>query len=345
MLFFCICMLGEFRGIYKKITLVKLSNWAKVYSSYVLAKWTKKPIQWGIPFSLAVEPTTSCNLRCPECPSGLRSFTRPTGSLNLEQFEKLIEAVHKKLIYLNLYFQGEPYLNPNFLEFVRLAHHKGIFTSTSTNAHYLDDERAKATVLSGLDRLIISIDGTTQQSYEQYRVGGNLEKVFGGTRRLLLWKKKLKSATPFVIFQFLVVKPNEHEITAIELLGKELGVDKVVFKTAQLHGYENGHALMPDQIKYSRYRLNKEGKYEPKNKLANHCWRLWSNPVVTWDGKVVPCCFDKDAEHQMGTIGDGSSLESVWQNEKYKDFRRQILQSRKSHSICTNCSEGAKVWA
>lgn len=197
-----------------------------------------KPLQWGYPISISFEPTTSCNLRCPECPSGLRAFTRPTGMLQKNFFEQTIDDIYKEILYLIFYFQGEPYLNPDFLDMVAYAHKKGIYTATSTNAHYLTDEKAKKTVESGLDRLIISIDGTTQDVYEQYRVGGKLDKVLQGARNIVKWKKELNSSKPFVFFQFLVVKPNEHQIELIKKLGKEIGVDQVRFKTAQVYDYE-----------------------------------------------------------------------------------------------------------
>jgi MoaA/NifB/PqqE/SkfB family radical SAM enzyme len=113
---------------------------------------------------------------------------------------------------------------------VKYAHDKGIYTATSTNAHYLTDEKAKKTVESGLDRLIISIDGTTQDVYQQYRVGGNLDKVLEGARNIVKWKKALKSKTPFVFFQFLVVKPNEHQIEDIKNWQKKLAWTRCVLK-------------------------------------------------------------------------------------------------------------------
>jgi len=192
-----------------KLTPRRAWNGMKVLGSYYISKWTKRPVQWGYPVSISFEPTTSCNLRCPECPSGLRAFTRPTGMLQKDFFSETIDQLHKELLYLVFYFQGEPYLNPSFLDMVKYASQKKIYTATSTNAHYLDDENAKRTIESGLDRLIISIDGTTQEVYQQYRVGGQLQKVLEGARNIVKWKKELKSKTPFVVFQFLVVKPNE----------------------------------------------------------------------------------------------------------------------------------------
>ncbi|MBB1283413.1 SPASM domain-containing protein [Flavisolibacter sp. BT320] len=331
-------------NLFGKLTPRRALNAAKVLASYQVSKWTQKPVQWGYPVSISFEPTTSCNLRCPECPSGLRAFTRPTGMLQKDFFRETIDQLHKELLYLVFYFQGEPYLNPAFLEMVQYASAKKIYTATSTNAHYLTDAAAKKTVESGLDRLIISIDGTTQETYKQYRVGGNLEKVLQGAANIVKWKKELKSKTPFVVFQFLVVRHNEHQIEDVKRLAKEIGVDDVWLKTAQVYDYENDpNQLIPANNKYSRYKKDKEGKYAFKGNNANHCWRLWHDPVITWDGTVVPCCFDKDAQHKLGSLRQ-QPFKELWQNGDYKNFRSQVLQSRKNIDICANCSEGVKVW-
>ncbi len=328
----------------KKLSIPKLSNAFKVWMSYHISKTQKTSSSLGFPISMAIEPTTSCNLRCPECPSGLRQFTRPIGMLEPTFFKTTIDAVYKELIYLTFYFQGEPYLNPNFLDMVKYASEKGIYTSTSTNAHYLNEEQAKKTVESKLDRLIISIDGTTQETYQQYRIGGTLQKVIDGTKNIIAAKKSLKSKTPHIVFQFLVVKPNEHQLNDVQKLAKDLGVDEVVFKTAQVYDFENGNPLIPENIKYSRYKKNADGTYSIKNKLLNQCWRMWSSCVVTWDGVVVPCCFDKDAKHQLGDLKK-QTFKELWKSDKYQSFRQSILKSRQEIDICKNCSEGTKVWA
>ena len=123
-----------------KLTAYKVVNSAKLLISYYWSRVTKKPVQWGMPASISFEPTTSCNLKCPECPSGLRAFTRPTGMLENKFFKKSILQLKKQLHYLTFYFQGEPYLNPKFLDMVKFAHDNKIYTATSTNAHYLKDE-------------------------------------------------------------------------------------------------------------------------------------------------------------------------------------------------------------
>lgn len=331
-------------NLISRLTPRRAWNAGKVLSSYYISKITGKPVQWGYPISISFEPTTSCNLRCPECPSGLRAFTRPTGMLQKDFFRQTIDQLSKDLLYLVFYFQGEPYLNPAFLDMVKYAAGKGIYTATSTNAHYLTDENARKTVESGLDRLIISIDGTTQDVYQQYRVGGKLNKVLEGARNIVKWKKELKSKTPFVFFQFLVVKPNEHQIEDVKRLAHEIGVDEVRFKTAQVYDYETDpNNLIPTIEKYSRYRKNQQGQMEFKNALNNHCWRLWHATVISWDGLVVPCCFDKDAQHPLGDL-KGKSFKEIWHNDKYKRFREQVLMSRKNIDICANCSEGTRVW-
>ena len=331
-------------SILKSLTLSRLWNMLIVFLSYIVSRVLRQPIHWGMPISLSIEPTTSCNLRCPECPSGLRSFTRPTGMLEGELFEKLLSEVSAKTLYMLFYFQGEPYLHPDFLLHVNKASAKRIYTATSTNAHYLNDENARKTVESGLKRLIISIDGASQETYESYRVGGNLNKVIEGTKNVIKWKNKLKSSSPSVVFQFLVVKPNEHEIDEIKQLGKELGVDKVLFKSAQIYDYENGSPLIPSNSRYSRYTLDSNtGKYVIKSKLFNHCWKMWHSCVLTWDGKVVPCCFDKDADHVLGDF-QTDSFEGIWKSNGYVNFRKSIIKGRDQIDICTNCTEGTKVW-
>lgn len=327
-----------------KGTLTRYLNATRIYSSYQYSRKTGKANISGLPISIAIEPTTSCNLRCPECPSGLRSFTRPTGMLDQPLYQRIIDQLAPSLNYLTFYFQGEPYLHPDFLSMVKYAADKNIYTATSTNAHYLNDERARMTVESGLDRLIISIDGTTQDTYQSYRVGGSLEKVMEGARNMVMWKKKLKSATPHLMFQFLVVKPNEHQIPEVYKLAKEIGIDEVVLKTAQIYNYENGSDLIPVQDQYARYKKQADGKYTIKNKLDNNCWKMWHSCVITWDGKVVPCCFDKDAHHVLGDLNT-TSFKDIWNSKAYNNFRQSLLRSRSEIEICKNCTEGTKVWA
>jgi radical SAM protein with 4Fe4S-binding SPASM domain len=331
-------------NLLSKLTFRRALNAAKILRTYHISKAKRKTQISGLPVSISIEPTTSCNLRCPECPSGLRSFTRPTGKLDSVLYRNIIDQLCHTLTYLTFYFQGEPYLNPEFLTMVSYASSKGIYTATSTNAHYLNEEAAARTVTSGLDRLIISIDGTTQSSYELYRIGGSLDKVIEGTKNIISTKKRFKSKTPHVVFQFLVVGPNEHQIPEVYELAKNIGVDQVVLKTAQIYNFQNGSPLIPKQERYSRYHKNADGSYSIKNKLDDHCWKMWHSCVITWDGKVVPCCFDKDAHFILGDLNK-SSFPEIWKGHAYNQFRQSLLTSRSEIEMCRNCTEGSLIFA
>lgn len=335
--------MNDYLNFMTKLSFRRVLNAFRVIFGYMYSKITGQTYNSGLPMAIAFEPTTSCNLRCPECPSGLRSFTRPTGMLQKDLFFKTINELSDTLLYLTFYFQGEPYLHPDFLEMVQHASKKKVYTATSTNAHYLSMQNAYKTVNSGLDRLIISIDGTSQDTYEQYRVGGKLEKVIEGTKNIIRAKEELGSSTPHIIFQFLVVKPNEHQIDEVKKLAKELKVDEVRLKTAQIYDYEQGSDLIPTIDKYSRYKQKENGDYEIKNKLLNHCWKMWHSCVITWDGKVVPCCFDKDAEYRMGDLNE-NSFATVWNSKPYLNFRKALVTSRTQIEMCKNCTEGTEIW-
>lgn len=329
--------------IASKLSIPRLWNVFLLRASFILGKYFKTPVVWGTPYAASIEPTTACNLGCPECPSGLKQFTRETGRLPVAENKNMLDQIGSNLFYINYYFQGEPFLNPQFLELIKEAHSRKIYTATSTNAHFISDKKADEIIDSGLSRLIISIDGITQETYEDYRIHGQLEKVLKGTKAIMRAKKEKKSSTPHVIWQFLVTGKNEHEIPKLQELAREYEVDELRLKSIQVYEFENGNPLIPQNEKYSRYKRLSNGKYKMKAGLGNHCWRMWSSTVLTWNGIVVPCCFDKDAKHQLGKISE-SNFKNIWKSERYKSLRKQILTARQDVDICNNCSEGSKVW-
>lgn len=336
-------MKARTREIIKTVTPGRIWNFILLKSSYRLSILLRRPIHWGTPIAASIEPTTACNLRCPQCPSGLRQFTRPTGNLAVSMNSKILDEAGKNLQYINYYFQGEPFIHPDFLNLVKEARERNIYVVTSTNAHFISPETAEKIVRSGLSEIIISIDGLTQESYEKYRIAGKLEKVIEGTRNLVEARKRLGAKNPHIVFQFLVVRYNENEIETLHQLAEEIGVDEVRLKTVQVYDFETGNDLIPENDQYSRYKKDKNGKYVLKNAFKNQCWRMWSSCVFTWDGKVVPCCFDKDAKHQMGSVSEGN-FDSIWKSSVYFGFRKKVLKSRQEIEICKNCSEGSKIW-
>ncbi len=253
-------------------------------------------------------------------------------------FTKTIDQAKGHLTWLHLYFQGEPFLNPRFLEMVFYANSKGIFTSTSTNAHYLQENQVAEVLHSGLKQLIVSMDGITQDIYEKYRIGGNLVKVQDGINLLLSERKKSGRPFPRVVLQFLITGQNEHQLPELKRWAEKMQVDEVQLKTTQIYDFENGSALIPADLGYSRYVPAGNGKWKLKKKMKNKCWRMWQGAVATWDGKIVPCCFDKDAQYVMGEL-QTQSLASIWFSLRYQNFRNQLLTDRSQLEICKNCTE------
>jgi radical SAM protein with 4Fe4S-binding SPASM domain len=332
-------LVDAFRLLKKAFKYKRLRNILYVYRSFKKSNEDQCKMK-GSPIAVSFEPTTSCNLRCPQCPSGLRSFSRNTGMLDTELFNSFIQNNYREILYLLLYFQGEPYLHPEFFELIKLASEKNLYTATSTNAHYLDKENAHKTVESGLDRIIISIDGLDQESFAKYRVGGKLEKVIEGTKNLVQAKRSQGKRYPFIIWQFIIFKHNENQIEEIKKLGTQLGVNQVAIKTAQVYDQKGAEELLPSNPKYNRYKNN---SLQLKSPIKNECWKMWHSCVITWDGNVVPCCFDKDAAYVLGNISQ-NHLKEIWLGNKYKAFRQTLWKGRKNIPICTNCSEGAKIW-
>jgi radical SAM protein with 4Fe4S-binding SPASM domain len=139
------------------------------------------------------------------------------------------------------------------------------------------------------------------------------------------------------------VKPNEHQVGDVLKLAADLEVDEVKFKSAQVYDFENGNPLIPENGKYSRYRLKSDGRWELKNKMENHCWRMWQGCVITWDGSLLPCCFDKDGHNKIGSLQQ-QNFRQIWNSQRYNDFRNAVLNNRKEIEICQNCTEGTEVF-
>jgi radical SAM protein with 4Fe4S-binding SPASM domain len=331
--------------LYNLINFLSTSSFKRIFNliklglSYHLSIIVKSPLVYGYPVSVSIEPTTLCNLSCPECPSGQGSLTRPAGNIQIALYKKIIYELSPFLLYLNLYFQGEPFLHPEIFKIISLAKQKRIYTAVSTNGHFLNIRNSKKIIASGLDKLIICLDGITQEEYEIYRKNGNIKKIIAGIKTLINCKKELKSRKPFTIIQSLIMQHNQYKIKQMKKYFQNLGVDKVLFKSIQINKFKSGNPLIPTISKYSRYKNLGNGNYTVKNTLTNKCWRMWSSTVVTHDGKVIPCCFDKDALYLFGDVNE-TSLKKIWRNNNYNKFRKKILTVRKDISICCNCTEG-----
>lgn len=324
------------------LTIPRLLNLMVLQATYLTARYLRVFRTTRGPAAISIEPTTACNLQCPECPSGLRSFTRETGRLNIENYKCWLHQHSKTVIWINLYFQGEPFLHNDFFKLVRLAKRKRYYTMTSTNGHFLTEENCRNIIRSGLDRLVISLDGLDQSTYEQYRREGNLQLVLDGIEQLTTMKMELGVKHPYIELQFLVLRNNEHQIEEIKSWARKPGIDEVALKSAQICDLSDSNNLIPAKDHYSRYRKSPEGGYRIKSYRGNHCRRLWISSVLTWDGMVVPCCYDKDASYLMGTL-EHDLFPAIWTGETYQNFRKKVFANRQSIDICTNCAEGIRI--
>jgi radical SAM protein with 4Fe4S-binding SPASM domain len=190
--------------------------------------------------------------------------------------------------------------------------------------------------MSGLSKLIVSLDGMDQVVYSEYRRNGNLGKVIEGIKNVAKARDRFNSAMKLEL-QFLVSRHNEHQIAEAERFAKEVRAS-LKLKSMQVINSQDAGKWMPSGEKYARYK-NMDGKYFIKNSLPARCLRLWLNPVITWDGKVIPCCFDKDTEFVMGDLKN-ESFRSIWNGKQFNEFRKKILTGRNKIDICRNCTSG-----
>ena len=287
-----------------------------------------------LPAFVSVEPTNFCQLHCPQCPVGIGE-NKHKDLLTLPQFERILSEVRNSVHTMQFYFQGEPLLNKDLPEMIHAASQAGIYTIVSTNALSLTPLFAEKLMDSGLNRIIVSIDGMSEESYGAYRVGGSLHKALEGLMYLRQAKDKLASRT-IIELQVLRLRSNEQEWSAMKRQYKVIGADILSMKSAQFYNFENGNPLMPSNERYSRYKKGKDGKYHFKRTPSRSCHRLWTGCVITVKGEVLPCCYDKASQFSFGNIFT-DSIEDIYHSEKANRFRRTILQKRSRPFICSNC--------
>lgn len=332
----------DYLHLFRALTYRRVVNLVDTGITWLFARYFRKFRFPGGPWAASFEPTTTCNLRCPECPSGLRSFHRPTGKADMKLFGQWAEALSPTVFWLNLYFQGEPLLHPDLETALGIAHRHRFYTAISTNGHFLTEENCRMLVQQKLGRLIISLDGFDQQSYVQYRRGGDFSKVIEGIERMIQVKKTLKSTYPYLILQTLALRSNEERLSD-QIRGMyRMGVDAVEVKTAQFYHPATDSSLMPCNDRWSRYRADEAGKFMVKSTLPDHCSRFWGSVVITWDGRVLPCCYDKDGNHNLGNLPEKDFL-SIWHGERRKAFAKKLYTHRKGIDICRNCDQGLKL--
>ena len=326
---FLLCKIGRFR-----IVLFKLCE-----------KFGVRNILLPYPISLVIEPTNVCNLHCPACPTGAGKMNRAKSMMSFTKFKGIVDEVKEHIIDITLMNYGEPFLNSELLSMIKYATSADIYVMTSTNGEFFKTkEFCVEVVQSGLQYLIICLDGADQETLSKYRVGSSFIKIIDGIKFIREAKEELNSKTPVIELQFLVMKHNEHQKRYMKQLAKQLGVDVYSEKLVGIdyndpEFQKMAKELLPNDLSLSRYFLKQDGTFELKGKTSNRCSRVYQSTVINSDGTVVPCCYDAYSKHIMGNVFE-ESLKTIWKNNKYQSFRRQIKSDRKSIAICNTCPEG-----
>ena len=213
---------------YAQAFLLKIAN-------YLLSKYqyqNRHEYLVASPYALIVDPANSCPLHCPGCLHN-RTFQEkigsdwPAGILSEQQYRRFMDEFGPYASTVLFYNWGEPLLNQKTPAFIKIAKSYLLNTSLSSNLSVPFD--AEALVLSGLDYMIMSVDGATSESYGRYRQGGKFELAIENIRCLVAAKEKHNQATPTLAWQFLLFEHNKHEIEQAKQMAHELGVNEIRF--------------------------------------------------------------------------------------------------------------------
>ncbi|MCU0376957.1 MAG: SPASM domain-containing protein [Bacteroidales bacterium] len=306
--------------------------------SYAGRRYTGIPLNPPLPPAINVELTSVCNLACPECLTGIALTNRKSGFIDFDLSGKIATELSGTTLSAWLYFQGEPMLHPRFFEIVSLFHRMN--PVISTNGHFLDQNNCTMLAESGLKKIIISYDGATQETYSAYRAGGDHTRVTEGIQLLAETIESTRSSLKMEL-QFLVGSHNETEAGQVALFAKSVGASFRI-KSMQVLDNKRIEEWIPAEKRNSRY-MTKHGKHSSMHKVKRGCFRMWRGAVITTDGDVVPCCFDKNGKNIMGNLYHNSFSE-IWNGPEYRKFRANVMKSRSHEEICKNCPQGSRLF-
>ncbi|MCA8976832.1 MAG: SPASM domain-containing protein [Planctomycetes bacterium] len=326
------------RGPHK---LSKLRNIARVQ----WAKLRKDPSAGrGMPLIVSVEPTNACNMKCPMCPTGLDALTRKKGMMDFTGFSRLLDQIERTTLIMTFWGIGESTLHPRLYEMIGMARRRGILTMLTMNGTNFDPV---AMLDSGLDYLVVSFDGTREESYAPVRRGGQLQHAIDGVRAIVAERKRRGVTYPKINMGFIVTRLNQDELPQLEAFAHEIGFDSV--RPKYLHTITRQVA---EELRPSRPELvGNLGQEGPGRMLEqdipgitpllapNGCGLLWEYAMIFQDGTMAPCCYDWDATAQLGNAFH-DDFRSLWHGEAYTEFRRRVTHDKQSMELCKNCEGG-----
>ncbi|MCA1741934.1 MAG: SPASM domain-containing protein [Bacteroidales bacterium] len=309
----------------------------------------------SLPPAISVELSSRCNLACPECVTGAGLLQRKNEFISFSLAGKIAAELRGHTISAWLCFQGEPMMHPRFFDIVDLFGEMN--PVISTNGHYLSEEVCLRLTASPLRKIIISYDGISPEVYNIYRRGGNHELVTEGISRLTTIIRE-RGSRLVAELQFLLHRGNEHEASAAAELASSLGAGFRI-KSMQVLDNKRAGEWMPAGIGKSRYIMSggewkltgigksryimSEGEWKKAAIPSRGCLRMWTTAVITADGDVVPCCYDKNAGHVMGNLNE-RTFRDIWHGKQYNSFRDTVMKSRRLIDICRDCPQGSRIF-
>jgi radical SAM protein with 4Fe4S-binding SPASM domain len=326
----------------QNLSLKKLFNAVRVGLS-ITVKSNKK---WGRPTTLQVEPSSLCNLQCDLCPVA-EGMGRKTGNMDLELFKKIIDEVGDYVLLIILWDWGEPFVNPAIYDMIAYAKKYNINVISSTNAHaFAKQENAKKLIKSGIDSIIVAIDGIHQGTYERFRKTGKLDTALQGVHNLVAAKRDLKSPTPLINFRFIATRHNEKEIPELKKLAKSLGVDVLTIKTLNPYEFYSENVskrqtyyeeVLPQDPRYQRF--NYKGPLGNRQRIKRNpkCTRAWDCLTIHWDGIVGHCTYDYKDKYIYGNV-KSDTIDNVWFRSSMPSIRKWYKGGWKNIDLCRNCT-------
>lgn len=314
----------------KHMTFKKFFNFLK--SEY--AFFRKKSVLNSYPYELIIEPTNICQLKCPFCYAGKIKYKQEKGFMRFSLYKDIIDELSPNALHVFLHLHGESLLHKEICSFINYAHKANLGTTISTNLSMaLNDKQVEGIIDSGLDTLVISIDGITPEVYREYRIGGDFERVIANIKLLVEKRKEKKRKTPHLEWQFLVMKQNEHQVEKAKKFARELGIDSIAFGKINIPREEICTEVLerwlPKNIKY----INKRFSGKPEN-LLKKCWWLWRAVIIQWDGMVFPCTYHNKKENFAAFK---KPFNQIWNNPNYVSSRSLFSNKISKSTIRTIC--------
>jgi len=311
------------------------------------------------PLKITFDPTNVCQLRCPLCPTGLQIQNRETTRARLEVFERLMEEVGDYVFFVDLYNWGEPLLNKKLTDFIEAANRKRVSTRISTNLSMrMSDNRLRELIKSGLNHMIVSLDGASRETAGTYRRKGDFDLVIANMKRIVRLKRELGSQTPYLVWRFLVFRFNEHELSEAARLAREIGVDRFTVAPAYLD--EGDYDIPPedrelmktwvptdprlthyDPMQATEAKPGKLRKRDTRRKAKSRCDWHYTSTAINADGSVAPCCAMHKKKDDFGTISaskDGRYM-NVVNNSKFVSIRNYFAgrSQQPTGLVCDDC--------